>query len=128
MIKYVINLDGRKIEFKTLVEAQNYASENSVNVQIQMIDDVSATDIKPKHYQTITRKQAKKALVLSGVALESIDVAINSMPEPQKTLSMIEWQDSSVLERDHDLVILLGSMIGLREDQIDSLWELATTL
>lgn len=76
----------------------------------------------------VTPRQIRQALVLMGVSLTDINNALNSLPEPQKTLAMVEWEYSIAFQRHRPLVESVGVMLGWSSGQLDSLWRLAATL
>jgi hypothetical protein len=77
--------------------------------------------------QEVTMRQARLALAGAGL-LSAVNAAINSMPEPQKTAALIEWEYSTVVKRSQPLVQSLVPILGLTEAQIDTLFIQATTL
>ena len=78
--------------------------------------------------QTVTRRQARQALLLSGV-LGSVQSAIDGITDPtQRVLAQIEWGDSQVFERNRPLLIALGAALGLDSDELDQLFITAAGL
>lgn len=75
----------------------------------------------------VTMRQARLALLQQGL-LSQVQTAIDSLPSPQKEAAQIEWDYSSEVHRDKPFVQLLGSTLGLSDEQLDSLFELASTL
>jgi len=78
--------------------------------------------------ESVTPRQLRTALVLSGVSEAAVDSIIDSMPEPNKSVAKIAWQFASVYERNNALVNQLGLALGLSETQIDDIWILAASL
>lgn len=76
----------------------------------------------------VTPRQMKQALILSGVSLASIDAALDSLPEPMKSLASIEWHESIAFQRHRPLVSQVGSMLGWNAAQLDALWHFAASL
>ena len=76
----------------------------------------------------VTPRQIRQALVLSGVSMEIIDAAIDSLPEPHKILARIEWEYSTAFIRANPLVAQIGQVLGWSSEQIDELWKLAGSL
>ena len=72
-------------------------------------------------------RQARLALSAAGV-LPQVDAAINALDEPQRTVARIEWDYSQEVERNRELVQLLGPALGLSDDQLDDLFREAATL
>lgn len=78
--------------------------------------------------QSVTRRQARQALLLRGL-LDQIEPAIEALPdELQRGLALIEWQDSLNFERSRPLVVQIGAAIGLDTAGLDELFIFAATL
>ena len=78
--------------------------------------------------QTVTRRQAKQALVLNG-KLALVQPAIDAIPDAtERALTQIEWDDSQEFQRTRQSVIGIGTAIGLTSAQMDDLFILAATL
>ncbi len=96
------------------------------------IEDKSAETIEAEYQATIpqkvTRRQARQALFLAGVASATVEAAINTLPSPQKELAMIEWEDSLEFERHRALVVNMGPLLGLTALQLDQLFITAASL
>lgn len=89
---------------------------------------VYATPPKAAEVPSVTPRQIRQALVLSGVSIPSIEAAIASLPEPQKSFAQIEWEYSTLFIRSNPLVAQIGAVVGFTSDQLDSLWKLAGSL
>lgn len=92
--------------------------------------DISAyeTAIRKANIQSVTPRQIRLALLQLGVTMETIDTALNSLPEPTKSQALVEWNFASVFERNWPLVDQVAAILGWTEDQLDDLWILAATL
>lgn len=77
--------------------------------------------------QEITMRQARLVL-LEHDLLANVQVAINSLPEPNKTKAQIEWDYSNVLQRNNLFVTLLGTALGLTDVDIDNLFIEGSTM
>ena len=75
----------------------------------------------------ITMAQARKALALAGKLAEA-NAAIDSLPEPQRTLARIDWEYSAEVHRNHLLVLSLGPALGLTSDAVDELFRRGAAL
>jgi hypothetical protein len=75
----------------------------------------------------VTMRQARLALLSAGL-LDSVEVAINSLPEPPRTAARIEWDFSSEVFRHRDFVLMLGNTLGLDSEEMDELFITAATL
>lgn len=76
----------------------------------------------------VTPRQIRQALIMSGVTLQQIDDAINSLDEPMRSLARVEWEYSNMFQRHRPLVVQVATMLGWTEQQVDALWELAGSL
>lgn len=69
----------------------------------------------------ITMRQAK--LLLHSMGLYSaVDEAIAALPEPPRIAAQIEWEASAKMQRDKAFVAMIGSHLGLTDDQIDDMF------
>lgn len=75
----------------------------------------------------VTPRQMRTALALYGV-YDLIQPALDSLPEPTKTLAQIQWDYSLAFQRTQPLVSQVGSMLGWNDAQLDALWLFAGTL
>lgn len=66
---------------------------------------------------------ARKALILSGVSLASVDAAIAAIAdETERALAATDWEYATEVRRHSPLTQSLGAAIGLTESQIDALF------
>ena len=78
--------------------------------------------------RSVTRRQARQALLLSG-KLAQVQPAIDSIPDPiQRGMVQIEWDDSQTFERNRPTLIALATAIGLDSAQVDNLFIEASKL
>lgn len=85
--------------------------------------------------QAVTMRQARQALLMSGAlggTAEAVDAAvrarIGAMPEPARSLGLIEWEFSGEVHRDRPLLKMLGQALGMSAQQIDDLFIAASNL
>lgn len=81
----------------------------------------------PKNVSSVTMRQARLALLGAGL-LDDVDAAINAMPEPQRTVARINWDYSSTVERDSEVLVALAASLGLAESDLDNLFTTAASL
>lgn len=147
MYKYsfnkVINSDKLKIELQSLnpcnIETVNpdtlniyFESELSFSDESILANIVASHDpvvlIAPI-IPDVTPRQIRQALVLTdGITIEMVEAALETLPEPTKTLARIEWEYSVAFQRNRPLVTQVGLMLGWTEEQLDNLWLLAGSL
>jgi hypothetical protein len=93
-----------------------------------VIRELRFTVTSPSVPQTVTRRQAKQALLING-KLSLVQPAIDAIADPsQKAMIQIEWDDSQEFQRTRASVIAIGTAIGLNSTQLDDLFVLAATL
>ena len=71
--------------------------------------------------QEITMRQARLVLLEHNL-LANVQPAIDNLPEPAKTKAQIEWDYSNALQRNNSFVNVLGTALGLTDDDIDNLF------
>ena len=83
---------------------------------------------EPNHIPaSVTMRQARLALLAAG-KLAAVGEAIAALPSPQKTAALIEWDYSSTVERDSNIVTLLGPALNLDAAALDALFIAAARL
>ena len=76
----------------------------------------------------LTRRQFKLAL-LENSLLETIETAINSIEDAAlRTRIQIEYTEASEFRRTSESIAYMCQLLDLNEQQINSMWEHATTL
>ena len=76
----------------------------------------------------LTRRQFKLALLENNL-LEQIDVEIAAISDPvTKQRIQIEYAESTSFERLSSAVIYMCNMLGLTDEQINTMWQQALTL
>lgn len=61
----------------------------------------------------ISRRQLKLALVLSGFNLSIIEGAINGLPEPNRSIALISWNDAITFDRTDGLLQSLAASLEI---------------
>jgi hypothetical protein len=81
----------------------------------------------PSVPRSVTMRQARLALLGAG-KLSAVMGILESLPEPERTKAIIEWEYSSEVFRNRELVLALGPALGLTPSQVDELFITASTL
>lgn len=84
---------------------------------------VAAAEAKERKPKTVTMRQARLALLQSGL-LDAVESAVTGAGKA----AQIEWEYSSEVHRDKALVKALTPALGLTEEQLDDLFALAASL
>ena len=122
-IKYSISENNRTTEFATLAEAEAYKTANSLSeavVEIEFEDVVMDLNI------SVTARQIRLALFQMGITPDTVLDALNSLPEPTRTIALIEWQYTDVFRRDNELANDIIQNLGWTSAQLDDLFILAS--
>ena len=88
---------------------------------------VEPEPLPPAIPTVVTMRQARLALLQAGL-LSLVQSAIASMESPAKEAAEIEWEYSQEVQRNKPFVQMLGTSLGLTEEQLDNLFLLASTL
>ena len=90
--------------------------------------DEVATNLAARRAEMIvTPRQARLALLGAG-QLANIDAAIELLEEPTKSAVQIEWEYAVSIERMSPWVQAMTSALGMTDEQVDQLFEMAATL
>jgi hypothetical protein len=84
--------------------------------------------IEPVARVTSVSMRQARLILLSQNMLSSIDGIIAQLPTPQKEAAQIEWEYATDVSRDSPLVAMLVQSLGLTEEDLDSLFTVASTL
>lgn len=126
MTKYRIIVDNQTIEFASETEAQQYKTANNIESAIESFTEEIIESVYVP--ETLTSRQIRLALVLSGVSLAAIGEAIHSLPEPDRSLTQITWEYATIVERHHPMINGLGAQLSLTAQHIDDLFILGAGL
>ena len=92
--------------------------------QVDAARSAAAVPVVP---MVVSRKAARLALAHEGL-FHQVQTAIDAMPEPERTLTQIEWDDSLTFERNSVTVNTIGAALGLTSELLDALFVTAGTL
>ena len=94
------------------------------------IDPARAVEIRRRSLPTLTAAQLRLALLGLGVAAAQVEAAIDAMPgtETEREAARIQWEYETTFQRQHPLVVTLGTALGLTEAEIDEAWRQAAIL
>lgn len=76
----------------------------------------------------VTPRQIRLALLGAGISVATIEAAIDSLPEPNKSAARITWEYSVEFQRSNPLIQSMSPMLGLTSEQVDQLFLIASTL
>lgn len=77
----------------------------------------------------VTPAQLRLALVEVGIDIDAIDTAIAGIVDvKEKKKAEILWHYANEIQRNHPLISTFGAMLGKTEEEIDAIFQLASTL
>lgn len=83
----------------------------------------------------VTNQQLRTALVLTSFQQnkpqlhpEAIKSFIETLPEPNRSLALQQWEYSNEMLRNNPLVNSMANSLGLTQSDLDNLWNYARTL
>lgn len=94
----------------------------------EIIDVIEAVVPPQPQIPDVTPRQMRQALIMSGISLSQIEAAIDSFPEPTKSLARVEWEYSMSFQRNRPLVHQVQQILGWTDEQVDELWKVAAQL
>lgn len=77
--------------------------------------------------QPITPRQARRALLSMGL-LDQVNTVLNSLPEPDKSIALTDWEYGTEVRRNDPWVLALAPSLGLTEEQLDDLFVTAAEI
>lgn len=94
------------------------------------VDAVKAAEIDRQKMPTLSARQLRLALLGLGLTGAQVEAQIATIPgtPAQREAALIEWEYATTYQRDHPLVVALGSALGLTTAQIDDAWKEAATI
>ena len=93
----------------------------------QLMRDAVSTQSSPLVPNAVSMRQARLALLGAGL-LAQVEVAIEALPEPDKSAATIEWEYATELRRDHPLIATLTAELELTLHQVDELFIAAAAI
>ncbi len=75
----------------------------------------------PRVPRSVTMRQARLVLLGAGL-LDQVGIAIDMLEEPQRSAARIEWDYASKVDRDSQMVMLIGDALNLNSAELDALF------
>lgn len=113
-----------------VIEVSDELYSALIGKQIQAGEDgmpVEVTALPPGPPLSVTMRQARLAL-LHAEKLGMVEVAIASLPSPEREAAQIDWEFAATVDRESATTALLAQAIGMGSDELDQLFMLAATL
>ena len=77
----------------------------------------------------LKRRQFRLTLAMNGYDLNEIEALIDQIEDPmQRTITQIEWQDTTDFERTNPTLLMMAELLQLTSEQIDQLWSYGLAL
>ena len=104
-------------------EVKQFIADGGV-VEPEFTDAELAQQIEDAKPKVVTMRQARLALLQSGLLQTVTDAIANGTDEAMK----IEWEYATEVKRDWGSLITLVTQLGITDLQLDDLFQLASTL
>lgn len=78
--------------------------------------------------KVVSQRQLRTQLLLDGFDLNDVQLAINELTEPNKSIAQIAWDYAITFERDSPLLMCLASNLGLTQNEVDTIFLNASKL
>ena len=72
--------------------------------------------------EKISSRQLRSQLILQGFNLETIEQALNQMPEPNRSLAKVDWEYATNVYRNNAMIMAVGQLLNLTNEQIDEIF------
>jgi hypothetical protein len=119
-------IDFETLELGSLPEGFESGKFTYLNGEFSAIAEPEPDVVIPS---MVTMVQARKAMILSGVSIATVNGAIAGIANAQaRELAQTDWEYSATVRRDSGLIASLGAGLNLTNDQIDAMFVLAATL
>ncbi|MDI6836125.1 MAG: hypothetical protein QMD99_10470 [Rhizobiaceae bacterium] len=77
----------------------------------------------------LTARQFRLGLVAAGISPSQVTAAIDAMSAGiEKDKAQIEWEYATTFTRTHALIATVAQVLGLTDEQIDTMWTAALSL
>jgi hypothetical protein len=104
------------------------SSELTIDQKLQAEEAIALTPEFNSIPQIVSPRQMRIALIISGISPQDIESALDTLPEPNRSIAKTTWEYSVEFQRNNPILISLAPMLGLTEQQVDDLFTLASTL
>ena len=110
-----------------MIQMSSEEIDRHINPKKYMSDE-QLYDIYVKSLKPLTRRQFKLVLLENNL-LEQVETLIISVEDTtQRTRSQIEYSEATEFQRTSNSVKYMCNLLGLTEEQINTMWEKALTL
>lgn len=72
--------------------------------------------------EKISSRQLRSQLIIQGFNLETIEQALNQMPEPNRSLAKVDWEYATNFYRNNPMIVAVGQLLNLTSEQIDEIF------
>ena len=104
-------------------EVKQFIADGGV-VEPEFTDAELAQQIEDAKPKVVTMRQARLALLQSGLLQTVTDAIANGTDEAMK----IEWEYATEVRRDWGSLVTLTTTLGMTSQELDNLFQLASTL
>lgn len=78
---------------------------------------------------SLSARQFRLGLIEGGILLSQVDAAIEAITEPlERNKAQVAWEYAVEFERLNPLVLSMSAALGLSDEDVDGLWEMASAM
>lgn len=121
--RFYVDQSGKYLgSFDGIEPVEGFLEVSFPPIDAAQIWNGSSWSAAPIAFLPLTRRQLRRGLLSLGVRTADVEEKIAALPDDQREIALIDWQDASTHDRSHPLVSMLGAAFGLTEAQIDAAW------
>lgn len=122
---YVIRGD----KLKWLDKKQPKPTEKEIADEIAFLESDEYKNELWRSSTSLSRRKFKIGISLYEIEGETlktkIESALESLPEPHKTIAKVSYEDGTEFDRMDEMVVMLSQEIGLSDEEVDDFFEWA---
>lgn len=120
--------NGQKIE--TIEQLETAMTGLAENVKQALRNDFNGVPNAPikRQADTVTPRQFRLAMLRAGIPLSFVETALQNLSEPLRSEALISWEYATEFRRDNPLFALAGQLLGMTDEQVDTLFHEASKL
>lgn len=117
--KYKISKDGTTIDFATFTDASNFILANPEWAGTPIIEYEEDILPAPVYVPNEVPTWRLRAILAIGGKETDVQNAIDTLPEPNKTIAQRAWDYGSNTERNSQTVAFIKGVLSLTDAQVD---------
>lgn len=118
---------------KTIIDGVTYTDPEAMEAAIAGFDAALQRAIRADFYgeelpRSVTPRQFRLAMLGAGISTSLVETALQTLEEPTRSIALISWEYATEFQRDNPLFGLAGQLLGMTNEQVDTLFYEAAKL